>query len=201
MSTTENEVDRAGDFYGLMARLRAGDESALSPLVENYADIVRRTAHRLLGRALRPYLDSVDLVQSVHRALLAGLRDHKFEIATPDQLVSLALTILRRRVARHWRHLRHEPGAETDTPDFTLAGLREPDATADPTRDPLFNDEVDRLLAGMAEVDRRLLELRLQGHSTAAAARVLGVDAGFLRVRLSRLRQRLQAEGWFHGRV
>jgi RNA polymerase sigma-70 factor (ECF subfamily) len=39
------------------------------------------------------------------------------------------------------------------------------------------------------------VELRLQGYSTADAARELGLDADVLRVRLSRLRQRLRAGG------
>ena len=50
----------------------------------------------------------------------------------------------------------------------------------------------DRILPHLDDKDRRLVELRLQGFSTAEAARQLGEDADVLRVRLSRLRRRLR---------
>jgi hypothetical protein len=40
-----------------------------------------------------------------------------------------------------------------------------------------------------------LVELRLQGHSTADVARKLNLDSRFLRVRLGRLRKRLREQG------
>jgi len=43
--------------------------------------------------------------------------------------------------------------------------------------------------------DRRLVELRLQGYSTAEVAREMNLDSRFLRVRLGRLRQRLRERG------
>ena len=64
----------------------------------------RIVAHFLLSRDLRPYLDSLDLVQSVHKSLLLGLRSDKFDISNPEKLVALALTMVRRKAARHWRH-------------------------------------------------------------------------------------------------
>ena len=48
----------------------------------------------LLGPALRPYLDSLDLVQSVHRSLLLGLRQEKYDISSPDQIIALAVTLV-----------------------------------------------------------------------------------------------------------
>ena len=44
-------------------------------------------------------------------------------------------------------------------------------------------------------LDRQLMELRLEGYTTAEAARKLGVSAGLLRSRLSRLRKRLWEMG------
>ncbi len=42
------------------------------------------------------------------------------------------------------------------------------------------------------ERNRRVVELRLLGFSTAEVARKLGLDADVLRVRLSRMRRRLR---------
>src|SRR3954463_712959 len=110
-------ADDAQEFEALLALARAGDRSALEQLARQYEPKVRLVARVLLGPALRPYLDSVDLVQSVHRSLLLGLRDDKFALANPEQLLALALTIVRRKVARQWRQnqrqrrLANEPAA------------------------------------------------------------------------------------------
>src|SRR5438132_13964466 len=96
------------DFPALLARARQGDRGALTQLAQQYESKVRLVARVQLGPALRPYLDSVDLVQSVHRSLLLGLRENKFEIATPTQLLALALTMVRRKVARHWRRMQRQ---------------------------------------------------------------------------------------------
>ena len=60
----------------------------LAALVQSYESKVRLVARVLLGPALRPYLDSVDLVQSVHRSLMLGLRQDKFDISSPEKLMA-----------------------------------------------------------------------------------------------------------------
>jgi RNA polymerase sigma-70 factor (ECF subfamily) len=185
-------------FARLLERARRGDQEALSELVRQYEPEVRIVARVRLGAALRPYLDTVDLVQSVHRSLLIGLRQDKFDISSPEKLVALALTIVRRKAARHWRRLQRQqrlsvgPAAADNLPPL-LASLASPQA--DPAELAQFNDVLQQLWKSLDGHDRQVLQLRLQGHSTAEVARTLGLDADVLRVRLSRLRQRLRAEG------
>ena len=187
MPETENE------FAALLARARLGDAAALEELARRYEPEVRLVAHVQLGPALRPHLDSMDLVQSVHRSLMLGLRAGKFEVGSSDQLVALALTLVRRKVARKWRHLRRQqrlssgPGGELAR---ALASLAAPGT--EPAEAAQIDDSLRHLCAAMDETERRVIELRLEGHSTAEVARELGLDADVLRVRLSRLRQRLR---------
>jgi RNA polymerase sigma factor (sigma-70 family) len=170
----------ADEFAALLARVRLGDEAALAAL---------------LGRALRCHLDSADLVQSVHHSLMLGLRQNKFVLAGRQQLVALTLTMVRRKVARHWRRLRRQQRLEPEAletraqADAPTAGPGAPD---DPAAAAEFRDTLDHLCRQLDERDRRLVELRLQGCSTAEAARHLGEDPDVLRVRLSRLRRRLR---------
>src|SRR5438132_5374477 len=106
------------DFPALLARARQGDRGALTQLAQQYESKVRVVARVLLGPALRPYLDSVDLVQSVHKSLMLGLRRNQYDISNPDKLVALTLTMLRRKAARHWRRLQRQQrlsGAGTDS--------------------------------------------------------------------------------------
>src|SRR5262245_7238781 len=86
------------DIAALVALARQGDDDALIRLVRQYEAEVRLVARVQLGPALRPYLDSFDLVQSVHKSLLRGLRQGKFDLATPQNLVALALAMVRNKV-------------------------------------------------------------------------------------------------------
>jgi RNA polymerase sigma factor (sigma-70 family) len=181
------------EFAALLLRARAGDRSALTHLAAQYEPEVRIVARVLLGQALRPYLDSLDLVQSVHKSLLMGLRGNKFDISSPEKLVALALTVVRRKVARHWRRVQRQQRLDGDTGS---ADRRTPvSSEPDPARDAQMQDAVHHLWTKLDAAEREMIELRLQGHSTVEVARILGLDADVLRVRLSRLRQRLRASG------
>jgi RNA polymerase sigma-70 factor (ECF subfamily) len=191
-------ADTSEDYANLLALARRGNEEALARLCRLYEAELRIVARVQLGPALRPYLDSIDLVQSVHRSLLLGLRENKFDIATPQQLLALALTMVRRKVARHWRRMQRQQRlsgvntAKTEAPTL-LTELSAPGN--DPAENTAFQDAIQQLWQHLNTTERRLIELRLQGYSTAEAARSLNLDPDSLRVRLSRLRVRLRATG------
>ncbi len=183
------------EFAVLVARVRLGDEDALAELTQRYEGEVRLAARVLLGRVLRCQLDSADLVQSVHHSLMAGLRQNKFTLDSPQQLLGLTMTMVRRKVARHWRRMKRQQrlevnAAETAGAADLLTSLCSPEP--DPARAAQYQDTVEHLCRGLDEKDRCLIELRLQGYSTADVARRLGLDPDMLRVRLSRLRRRFR---------
>jgi len=184
------------DFPNLLARVRQGDEAAVAELVRRYEPEVRRVAHARLGTALRPYLDSMDLVQSIHRSLLVGLRQNRFDFATPENLIALAVTMVRRKVARLWRRLQVGPQRAANVESLLL---QIGSASDDPAQAAQYQDQVRRVLDGLPDLDRRLIELRLQGCSTAEAAAQVGVDSAVLRVRLQRLRERFRENGMLAG--
>jgi RNA polymerase sigma-70 factor (ECF subfamily) len=191
-------AEATSEFTALLARARDGDQEAVAVLLRQYEAKVRLVARVLLGPALRPYLDSLDLVQSVHRELLHGLRQEKFAVSAPDHLIALALTLVRRKAARQWRHLQRQrrldghPGASGGLADV-LTSLSSPQD--DPARAAAVKDQVDHLCAHLNAAERRLLELRSQGYSLTETACELGLSAVALRVRLTRLRQRLRGAG------
>lgn len=197
MAEPQESVD---DFAVLLAKARQGDERALGQLAQQYESEVRMVARVLLGPALRPYLDSVDILQSVHRSLMVGIRANKFEFAEPSNLVALALTMVRRKVARQWRRLQrqqrlsHGPADSANVPQL-LAGLNSPQG--DPADAAQYTEAIRQLRNHLDATEQRVIDLRLQGHTTAEVARELGLDPDVLRVRLHRLRQRLRATGAF----
>lgn len=188
-------LDEQSDFW---RRLREADENALAAIVREYEAEIRRAASVRLGPLLRPHLDSVDLVQSVYITLLKGIRADKFHIAGPQELVALSAEIIRRKVAQVWKRLKrrtqlnsHLTGTREDEEHTVVNRLGE----LDPTMEAALRDGVERIMAECDAADRNLLQLRLEGYSTAEAARALEADPDVLRVRLSRLRKKLTDRG------
>lgn len=188
---TESEQD----FEDILLQVQCGSQEALVSLVEHYQEDIRIIARAQLGPALRPYMDSLDLVQSVHHSLIAGLRANKYKFSSPDKLIALASVVLRRKVARHWRKLRRqqrESGirpSDVEMPDFVVSLSNE---RRNPAEIVSFRDQVAFVMDRLDGVDRELVALRLDGYSTVEAARHLGIDSDVARVRLSRLRRRLK---------
>jgi RNA polymerase sigma-70 factor (ECF subfamily) len=186
------------DFASLLKRAAENDSAAQAQLCQHYEAKVRIVARVLLGPALRSHFDSIDLVQSVHRSLLLGLRDEKFDISSPEKLIALASTIVRRKVARKWRRERRQVSLGTNSEMSeglaqTLSSLSSPDT--DPAKVAEYNDLLAKFCEKLNDVERRMLEMRLQGHTSAEVAQALGLHAVALRVRWTRLRQRLNEAG------
>lgn len=189
------EPAKNDDFW---QRLGEADEEALATLLREYESEIRRAASVRLGPLLRPHLDSLDLVQSVFITLLKGLRDDKFHVAGPQQLVALSAEIIRRKVAQVWKRMKRRTelnnnlGGSQEDDEHTVVGRNE---APDPATEAAVNEGLARMLSEVDEADRRLLELRLEGYTTAEAARALNADPDVLRVRLSRLRRKLTERG------
>ena len=191
MSEPENE------FAELMARVRLGDNRALATLISLYEPDIRRTAHILLGRAMRSSLDPSDLVQSVHLQLILSLKQKNLVIGSPEQLRSLAVTLLRHRLIEHWRHhrcqVRHNTALAMSMTSLDGRTNRTP-GDPDPVRAAEYKDSLNYLYRHLRAEDRRLIIMRLQGYRTGEIAAELGIGAAVVRVRLSRLRKRLRQE-------
>ena len=186
------------EFASLIERARGQDREAMEALCEKYEAKVRVVARVLLGPALRPHLDSVDLVQSVHRTLMLGLQDDKYDISSPEKLIALATTIVRRKVARHWRKLQRQHRLSTGaTADATLPELLTnlSSTETDPARAADFRDQVEQLCQCLSDVELQILRARADGYTTAEIADQLGINHTTLRVRMTRLRERLRTGG------
>jgi RNA polymerase sigma factor (sigma-70 family) len=191
----------APSFSVLFHRARERDPQAMEELCRQYEPRLRIVARVLLGPALRPALDSMDLVQSVHRSLLIGIREEKFDVSTPENLIALALTLLRRKVARHWRRSQRQirlpiGGSSIDLLPTILAELSTRES--DPAEMAQYRDQVEQLCRQLDATERQVLALRLDGYTTGEIAQRLDLNHITLRVRLTRLRERLRTNGVLH---
>ena len=191
MSTCQTE-----DLGALLEQVRCGDEMALTQLLQRYESQLRLAARVLLSQRLRTQLDSLDLVQSVHRVLLPGLRDGKYDVSSLDKLLALARTVVRHKCIRHWRRIecQHTTGGQEGRQRRTTAGpacshrRSEPDCrggrsqTADSGRIERPGPAIDRAsCAG----------LRHRGYCGAASSRPARPAR-----RLGRLRNRLRRQSF-----
>jgi RNA polymerase sigma factor (sigma-70 family) len=182
----------------LLARVHAGDETALAELLRQYAPKIRLTAHYLLRPILRRYLDSIDVAQSVQFDLMRGLRRGSIELTDPETFLALAVTVVRRKVARHWRHLQQEHRLRfgpSEGKGPSASHLAPAEVPTDPAQTAQQSEDFQAVWHLLDSTERRLLELRLQGYTTEEAAAEMGFEANVLRVRLSRLRKRLREQG------
>jgi RNA polymerase sigma-70 factor (ECF subfamily) len=185
------------EFASLVNRARGDDNQALAALIAVYEPDIRNAAQVLLGKALRSSLDPTDLVQSVHLQLITALKRERFVITNPEQLRSLASTLLRNNFTSHWRHhrIRTRHHARLATAGAITDGLAAAAVGAlDPARAAEYNDFVDYLGRYLRIEDQRVVVMRLQGYRSREIAAELGINPAVLRVRLSRLRKRLLDE-------
>jgi RNA polymerase sigma factor (sigma-70 family) len=181
-------------FLELLARVRGGDDTAAAELVQRYERVVLRSVRSRLGKSMRSAMDSMDVMQSVHRSLLTGVKSQRFHFASPQQLIGLAVVMVQRKVARYWRKLKQFPalsnGADGKSVVNALDAIAS-DASA-PSEMAATNDLLERLLGQLGDVDRQLVRLKLDGHSSVEVSQILGREPAFIRMRWSRLRQMLR---------
>jgi RNA polymerase sigma factor (sigma-70 family) len=192
-------TNNAAEFLNLLERARAGDSEAGLRLAGHYEEQVREVARALLGHSLRSFLDSGDLVQSVHHAVLSGLRHDRYEVANPQKLITLAVRIVQRKIFHHWQKLCKQRGIEPDGKSpaaelpQVLKDLTDVETHAeDPARTAQVQDEVEALLRSLDKTERRILELSLFGGTSAEVAEEVGMSSDIVRVVRSRLRRRLR---------
>lgn len=188
-------MDSALTTFGeLIKRGAEGDDGALGHVLDHYIRMLYQDARRLISKRLRPLIDPADLLQSTRIILWIGLRNGKLKVQTPQQLLGLAKTVLRRQAARVCRALKSEFGNATIEFRFADTMVDMPimsGSDVDPSEETDVQDVVHKILNELDEVDRELVRFRLLGYTTAYVARKLSVPPGSLRVRLGRLRKRL----------
>ncbi len=129
---------------------------------------ILRVVRARLGKPMRTLLDSMDIVQSVHRSLLIGLRQDKYQFQSPHQLIALAALMVQRKVARHWTRLKRGPAQAQTTPgnnESTGQAIEQVPAISDSPSLVLAGQELlGACLSKLDAFDQQLVHLKLAGH-------------------------------------
>jgi RNA polymerase sigma factor (sigma-70 family) len=182
-------------FEDFIRRIRAGDEQAAVELVRRYEPTIRvEVRAHLTDPSLYRLFDSMDICQSVLAGFFARAAAGDYELDSPRQLLKLLVGITRRKVAFHARKHRsqrrdHRRVARTDLQEMDVLDRgASPDRLAEGQN--LLREVRDRL----TEEERRVADLRGEGHSWPEIAAALGGTAEARRKQLTRALDRISAE-------
>jgi RNA polymerase sigma-70 factor (ECF subfamily) len=193
----------SSDSRILVNRCRAGDAEAARLLFECYVDRLVAVARRRLSQSMNSRVDAEDIVQSVFRTFFGRLKGGQFRLEQQDDLCKLLVRITvnkaRRQVA-YQKAAKRAPGQEVHNDDGGGKQLLQvPTHDPDPEEEVAFLDQLEHFLGRLAPDERRILEMRVQGHSNDDICTELGIyDRKIHRV-LERIRGLAEREGWSPG--
>jgi RNA polymerase sigma factor (sigma-70 family) len=183
-------------FTDLMRRVRAGDQQAITMLVDRYGDAVRRVARvRLRSRRLRRVLDSSDIGQSVLFSFVrrAGNGEWQDNLNSPEELLKLLATMARYKVIDQERkaHAARRGGGDLAQPldDYDLPFTR----SKSPSEQVADQELIALAKENLSADERRLLELHFgDGLEWKEIAERVGGSPEALRMKLRRAFGRLR---------
>ena len=140
-----------------------------------------------------------DVVQSVCRTFLRRAQIGQFELPDSEALwrllCAITLTKVRQKVRFHRRQRRSVDRERHFAPRGDDSRPAEPEAVAPeptPAEAAEFADQLQQLLAGMDEEERRLVELKLEQHTNLQMAKELSCSERTVRRILKRVQGRLR---------
>jgi RNA polymerase sigma-70 factor (ECF subfamily) len=184
-----------------IAAWRAGDPEAARQLVDQYLDRLVAVARRRISQRLASRVDPEDIVQSVFRTFFFRAKDGQFKIKDQDDLCKLLMRITVHKVLRQVEfHTagKRDANLETEQGNRTVERMhellaREPTAEAQVE----FLDQLEKFLTGLSPKERKILELRMNGHTDREIAVQLGVVDRTIRRLFERIRGQAEHAG-FH---
>ncbi len=186
-------------FQSLIAQARCGDEEAAAQIVEQYTAALVAVARRQIGPKLGRRVDPEDVVQSTYRSLFVRMQRGEYDLGNAKELwrllVSMTLNKVRNQASHHQaqrRNLAAERSvlASDQTPSADqLAASDEPG----PEEAAILVDEVQSFLETLAERERSIVELRLQGLSSSEIAAETGWSERSVRRILEQVHNQLRS--------
>ena len=172
----------------LVARLRAGDESAFREIIERYASKISRVSYGIL----RNRDDADEIAQEVFAKVYFSIKGFGGRSSLYGWIYRIAVNecygFLRKR--------RFKLVYPSDSTDDTLPAPLEAIADVRPTPDRIAmqRDFINKLLSRIPEHDRWLLiSKEVEGFSLAELSEMTGLNENTIKVRLFRVRQGLVA--------
>lgn len=183
-------------FADLIRKVRQGDSAAAAALVKLYEPEIRRIVRVRLGQSRWQRLfDSMDICQSVMANFFARAAAGQWELESPSQVLRLLATMARNKLrdrVRRQNTLRRGDGQLGQDGEEAMATV--PDRQADPSQLAADRELLTAVRARLTDEEKRLVDLRGQGHGWPEMAELVGENAEVLRKRLTRALDRVAGQ-------
>ncbi|HSQ54853.1 MAG TPA: sigma-70 family RNA polymerase sigma factor [Gemmata sp.] len=187
------------DDRELIDRFMAGSETAATDLFDRYCEKLMNLARKRIGQRMASRIDPEDVLQSAFRTFFSRVRSGEFRFEEQGDLLKLLVRITVNKTLRqiaHHRAAKRDPGMEAgqgSTADDIFRHLTVSEPT--PEAEIALVEEFERFLSRFSVFDRQVLELKLNGHSTAEIATSLGTYERKVRRVMERAADLLHADG------
>lgn len=178
------------DFSDFLARIRSGDERAAADLFRQFEAVIRREVRfRLTDPSVTRVHDDDDVCQSVLASFFVRASLGQYDLHDPAQLRQLLLSIARNKAALAARrqHAQKRGGGMT----AANADDHLPGDAATASRIVAGRELLEHFRRQLSEEERRVADLRGQGHDWAEIARRLGGTPDGRRMQLARALDRV----------
>ncbi len=191
------------EFQSLLEKVRNGEALAIETLVERYQRAILRVVRARLGKPMRTLLDSMDIVQSVHRSLLIGLRQDKYSISIASPADCACRLDGAAKSSETLDAVETRPGTSPNDSRYnesTGQAIEQVPAISDsPSLVLAAKSYWAHCLSKLDAFDQQLVHLKLAGQNNTEAAQQLGRDPAFIRMRCRVLRRTLRESGCLNG--
>jgi RNA polymerase sigma factor (sigma-70 family) len=184
----------------LVARWQAGDQQAADELFRRYASRLIALARSRLTARIKQRVDPEDVVQSACRSFFVGARAGKYQLQRGGDLwrllVAITLHKLQDQVKRHTTEKRGIASERAFGSEDSLLGIQAHVWARDPSPVEALAlvDELEEAMRGLEPPERRMLELRLHGHSLEEIAEAVQLSRWTVRRVLERVKQHLEQQ-------
>jgi RNA polymerase sigma factor (sigma-70 family) len=178
----------------LLQSWRDGNQEAADELFRLYGQRLIAVARRGLSEKLSRRLDPEDVVQSACRSFFGGARAGRYNPEHGRQLWSLLVAITLHKLHMQIRRngaAKRAPQCE-DTEDKVQEELLAREPT--PLEAVALADELEQLMRGLDPLERRMLEMRLQGYTMDEIAAATGRTERTVRRTLEEVRALMQQQ-------
>ncbi|OAI44890.1 hypothetical protein AYO44_13460 [Planctomycetaceae bacterium SCGC AG-212-F19] len=190
--------DRTDDMsIRLLAQWREGDQQAADRLFHRYAEQLTALARSRLSARMSRRFDAEDVVQSVYCSFFNGVGQGRFDLQCGGDLwrllVAITLNKLHLRVRRNQSAKRAVAKEAPMANELYLGNLAV--SSPSPLEAAALADELESVMVQLGPLERRMLEMRLQGYNLEEIAAATQRTERTVRRTLTEARQMLSQRG------
>lgn len=184
--TTADSI--TGTDRSLIRLVRDGDQQAACDLYERYARRTLGLVHQQMADHLRARQEPEDIVQSVFKSIFRGIQAGSYEAPDAGSLWSLLSVITVHKVCKC--ATRQSAARRDDRRTVPLTSVDGDQLTAGSSPE-VFEQAIAEILEVLREPERRVVQLRLAGHSVEEISDQLQLSRRSTERLLQRAREKL----------